>query len=141
MVKTTPLENAIALALEAHRGQVDKGGKPYILHPLRIMMAGKTDAERIAGVLHDVLEDSPITKAALADQFGMEIADAVEALSRRDDEDYPTFIARCRANPLARAVKLNDLADNMDMSRLPEPLTERDEARLEKYRAASAQLG
>lgn len=134
------LDRALLIAIEAHKGQVDKGGAPYILHPLRLCIAGENDDERIVGLLHDVLEDSDFTYAALKEQFGTVIADAVDAMTKGEGEDYPAFIARCGQNAIARKVKLRDLADNMDVRRLPQPLSKKDEQRLTKYRAAQAQL-
>ena len=134
------IDRALIVAIEAHYGQVDKGGAPYILHPLRLCVAGENDDERIVGLLHDVLEDSNVTYAALKAQFGTVIADAVNAMTKREGEDYSAFIARCGQNAIARKVKLRDLADNMDVTRLPQPLSEKDEQRLVKYRAAQAQL-
>jgi guanosine-3',5'-bis(diphosphate) 3'-pyrophosphohydrolase len=105
---------AIGLACDAHRWQVDKAGMPYILHPLRVGMAGTTDAEKLAGFLHDVLEDSEYTKGTLfASLFPDEVVQAVDALTKRPGEHYQDYLVRVKANPLARAVKLNDLADNL----------------------------
>ncbi|SFS09858.1 HD domain-containing protein [Sphingomonas jatrophae] len=133
------LDEAILLAIDAHRGQADKAGAPYILHPLRLMLAQPDMERRIAAVLHDVVEDGGVEIAALRERFGDAIADAVSALSRREDEDYDAFISRCAADPIARDVKRADLADNLDLSRLPEP-TERDHRRADKYRRALSLL-
>nr|BFD41583.1 HD domain-containing protein [Pseudomonas sp. FFPRI_1] len=130
------LERAIALAAEAHAGQVDKGGAPYILHPLRVMLRLTQPAARIVAVLHDVLEDCPVTQEQLRDEgFSAEVLAALQALTKVEGEDYPAFIRRAGANPLARQVKLADLAENSDLSRIPEPGAE-DLQRLEKYRQA-----
>ena len=135
------LERAIALAAEAHAGQVDKAGAPYILHPLRLLLAVDAPTERIVAVLHDVVEDTLWTLEALrAEGFTREVLDAVEALTRRAGESYEAFIERVAANPLARRVKRADLADNLDLGRLP-VVTEADLARLARYRAALARLG
>lgn len=133
------LEAAIALAAEAHRGQVDKAGRPYILHPLRVMQKLDSEPKRIAAVLHDVVEDCGVPLAKLAVCFGEPIAVAVDALTRREGESYADFIERCGVNDIARAVKLADLCDNMDLSRLPE-VTDRDRARQTKYRRARDRL-
>ncbi|MFN3675959.1 MAG: HD domain-containing protein [Sphingomonas pseudosanguinis] len=135
----TPLDEAIRLAVEAHRGQVDKAGAPYILHPLRMMLTQPDDLRRIVAVLHDVVEDRGITLDTLGARFGMPVAEAVDALTKRADEDYDAFIDRCARNPIARDVKRADIMDNLDLSRLP-VVTERDEARAAKYRRALAQL-
>jgi len=112
------LEDAIALACRAHRGQVDKAGKPYILHPLRVMLRLEDPAAQIVAVLHDVVEDTPVTLADLrAEGYSGEICDAVDCLTRRPGEAYEAFISRAAANPLSRRVKLADLEDNMDPRR------------------------
>jgi len=134
------LERAIAIAAEAHAGQVDKAGAPYILHPLRVMLRVQTEAERMAAVLHDVVEDTPWTLEALAAEgFAPEVLAAVDALTRRVGESYEVFVARAGADAVGRAVKLADLAENMDLTRLAAP-TARDHERLERYRRAVAQL-
>lgn len=127
------LERAISLAATAHAGQVDKGGHPYILHPLRVMLRMGTDALRIVAVLHDVLEDTALAPADLqAAGFEPALIEALEALTRRPGEPYDAFVQRAAANPLARAVKLADIADNADLSRIAHPGPV-DHARLEKY--------
>ena len=115
----TPLERAIAFAVEKHAGQVDRYGRPYILHPLRLMNAMDTDEERTAAVLHDVLEDCPGVTPADLERSGVPpaVLEAVELLTRGDDESWDDYIARLAPNPLARKVKLADLADNMDLKR------------------------
>ena len=130
------LSEAIVLATQAHAGQVDKGGAPYILHPLRVMLACKTEDERIAAVLHDVVEDCGFWIGDIASQFGDTIAEAVDALTRACGETYPAFIARCAANPIARVVKLADLADNMDVTRLGREPTAEDNRRHWRYAEA-----
>lgn len=131
-----PLDSALMLAIAAHSGQVDKAGKPYILHPLRVMMAMHSDEERIAAVLHDVAEDCGIGIAAIEEEFGPVIGRAIEALSRRANEPYMGFIGRLAANALARKVKMADLADNMDLSRLAHAPAPNDIIRQAKYAAA-----
>lgn len=134
------LERAIAVAAKAHEGQQDKGGSAYILHPLRVMMRVCTPEQRIVAVLHDVLEDSTTSLADLARAgFNLKILAAVQALSRRGDESYEAFVFRLGSDPLARVVKLADLADNSDLSRIPLPGPE-DLARLQRYQQASAYL-
>jgi (p)ppGpp synthase/HD superfamily hydrolase len=127
------LEQAIALAVQAHTGQQDKAGRPYILHPLRVMLAQTTDAEMIAAVLHDVVEDTPVTLEDLqAAGFSAEVLAAVESVTHREDETYEAYLERCRANPIGLRVKLADLHDNMDIRRI-QTLSQRDMARLERY--------
>lgn len=135
------LERAVALAAEAHAGQQDKVGEAYILHPLRVMLAVRTTEERIVGVLHDVVEDTPWTLDGLrAEGFSPAVVEAVDALTRREGEDYFDFVLRAGAHPLARPVKVADLRDNLDLTRIAAP-TQRDYDRCERYRQALELLG
>lgn len=128
------LERAIEIAARAHAGQTDKAGAPYILHPLRVMMAVSTAEQRIAAVLHDVIEDTPVTIADLrAEGFSEAVLDAVLALTKNPGEHRLDAVQRTVRNPIARVVKLADVADNMDTSRLG-ALTEKDHARIEQYK-------
>ena len=130
------LERAILLAVQAHRGQVDRSGAPYILHPLRVMFRVETENERIAAVLHDVVEDTDWTLDGLrAEGFPEEIVQAVDCLTRREGESYDDRVARAAAHPIARRVKLADLEDNMDARRLAR-WSEEDAARFERYHRA-----
>lgn len=134
------LEKAIAIATQAHEGQVDKGGNPYILHPLRIMLKMTTVETMIAAVLHDVLEDTEVTVEQLRNEgFSEEIIAAVIALTRNDGETYMEFIRRAKQNPIARHVKLGDLEDNSNLSRIQKP-TEKDHERLLRYKRAIKEL-
>ena len=136
------LERAIEIAHEAHRGQVDKAGEEYIGHPMRVMEMGRSVEEKIVGVLHDVVEDSAEWSfERLAEEgFAMEIIEALRCVTKRsEDEPYDKFIARVKKNPLAVAVKLNDLSDNMDIRRLPY-ISDKDVKRLKKYLKAYKQL-
>lgn len=130
------LERAIAIAAIAHEGQVDKAGMPYVLHPLRMMVSVDTPEARMAAVLHDVVEDTAVTLEQLrAEGFPEAVIDAVEALTKRDGEDYEAFIRRVAPNAIARKVKLADWRNNSDLSRITQP-TERDRQRIEKYQRA-----
>jgi (p)ppGpp synthase/HD superfamily hydrolase len=135
------LERAIEIATEAHRGQLDKAGNEYIGHPLRVMAMGRTTEEKIVGVLHDVVEDSAWTFEQLAAEgFSAEVIEALRCVTKLSEtEPYDKFIARIKHNPLAVAVKLNDLTDNMDIRRLPY-LSDKDVKRLKKYLKAYKQL-
>lgn len=128
------IEKAIRIATKAHKGQKDKYGHPYIQHVLRVMHLGRTEEERIVGVLHDVVEDSDWTLDDLrAEGFPDKIVIAVDCLTKRsEDEDYDHFIGRIRKNNLAVRVKLNDLTDNMDVRRMDE-FREKDVKRFNKY--------
>lgn len=130
------LNVAIKLAAEAHLGQYDKAGDPYILHPLRVMMQLETEAERIVGVLHDVLEDTEVDAIELLKQgFSGQVIEALESVTRRKDETYFEFVQRTKQNEIGRKVKLADLKDNMDWNRIKEP-TEDDMKRMQKYQKA-----
>ena len=135
------LDRAKEIARAAHEGQVDKAGKPYIEHPLRVMKMGKSMEEKIAGILHDVVEDSEWTFEMLEKEgIPKDVMDALRCVTKlSEDEDYDHFIARVKTNPLAVKVKLNDLKDNMDITRLDQ-VTEKDLARLNKYIRAYKQL-
>lgn len=135
------LERAIEIATQAHEGQVDKAGNAYIGHPLRVMAMGKTEQEKIAGVLHDIVEDTPWTFEMLeAEGFAPEIIAALKCVTKiSENEDYDDFIERVKKNPLAVAVKINDLTDNMDIRRLPY-LSDKDVKRLKKYLKAYKKL-
>ena len=135
------LQRAIEIATEAHKGQFDKAGNDYIGHPLRVMEMGKTDDEKIVGVLHDVVEDTSWTFEALAAEgFSKEIIDALRCVTKTsENENYDSFIDRVKKNPLATAVKINDLTDNMDIRRLPY-LSDKDVKRLKKYLKAYKRL-
>ena len=119
------LEKAIEIAVEA--------GKIYILHPIRVMLRGRNEVEQIVGILHDVVEDTPVTLDMLRlEGFSEEVLDAISCITKNEDEEYADFIDRVITNPLATQVKLYDLEDNMNRDRIPFP-TERDEQRFRKY--------
>lgn len=127
------LEQAISLAVQAHTGQKDKAGNPYILHPLRLMMRMTNDAARILAVLHDVVEDTAVTLTQLQTMgFPDPILAALDALTHRPGESYDDYVTRLGTNPLAIPIKLADLEDNMDLRRL-ERLTDREWERMQRY--------
>jgi (p)ppGpp synthase/HD superfamily hydrolase len=131
------LERAIIIAAEGHAGIKDKGGAPYILHPLRMMLGLSSIDERIVAVLHDVCEDCPgwTFDRLRAEGFSDHIIAALDAVTKRGGEDYDDFARRAAANSIGRNVKLADLADNCDLSRISKP-TDVDYQRIEKYRRA-----
>lgn len=127
------LEKAIEIAVEAHRGQIDKAGKIYILHPMRVMLRGKNETEMIVGILHDTVEDTPITLDMLRlEGFSEEILAAISCITKENGESYGDFINRVLTNPLATQVKLYDIEDNLNRDRIPFP-TPKDEARFTRY--------
>ncbi|HEV7128568.1 MAG TPA: HD domain-containing protein [Ktedonobacterales bacterium] len=127
------LEDAILLAVQAHHGQLEKNGQPYILHPLRVMFRLEHEHERMAAVLHDVVEDTPHTLDDLrARGYPPEVVAAVDCLTRRPTETYEEFIERAAVDHIARRVKLADLEDNMDIRRLTS-FAANDADRMRKY--------
>ncbi|MDF9411637.1 HD domain-containing protein [Brevibacillus laterosporus] len=131
---------AVLLATKAHANQQDKGGQPYILHPLRVMMYMPSDEARAVAVLHDVLEDTDVTVDDLrVAGFPKEVVEAVMILTKNPKEEYDSYITRVKQNQLARAVKIADIKDNLDLTRIAEP-TEDDLARIEKYKRALKEL-
>ncbi len=135
------LERAIAIAASAHAGQRDKADAPYILHPLRVMLRVTTEAERITAVLHDVVEDCEgwSFERLLGEGFATHIIDALQSVTKREGEAYEDFVARACQNPIGRRVKLSDLTDNCDLSRIASP-TARDYERIARYRRAIAYI-
>ena len=127
------LLRAIDLASTHHLSQRDKGGERYFGHPVRVAENCDTDEQRIVALMHDLLEDTPVTAQQLLDDgFPTHIVEAVQALTRQPGETYEQFIDRLSPNAIARRVKIADLLDNMDVTRLP-VLTDDDCRRLQKY--------
>ena len=131
------LNQAIVIATEAHKNQFDKAGKPYILHPLRVMLNVSSEEEMICAVLHDTLEDTNITPQFLLELgFSLTIVEAILSVTKsKRDKDYFEFVKRAKENPIGRKVKIADLKDNIDLSRISNP-SENDFTRLEKYKKA-----
>ena len=130
------IETSLQIALRAYDGKVDKAGREYILHPLRVMAKMRTELEMSAALLHDVLEDSEITaEELLAEGIPAEVVEAVQNLTKMEEEEYMDFVARAGKNKIAAAVKLADIEDNIDVLRLSS-LGEEDLARIRKYHAA-----
>ena len=139
------LERAIEIAVLAHKGAADKAGAPYVLHPLRLMFAVENADAKIVAVLHDVVEDSkPPHRWGIeelrAEGFSEAILAALDCVTARPDESYDLFIERILPNPIARRVKIADVMDNMNVTRLGPEITDKDVARLRKYRKALARL-
>jgi GTP diphosphokinase / guanosine-3',5'-bis(diphosphate) 3'-diphosphatase len=131
---------AIAIANQAHSGQLDKAGKPYISHPLTVMAQMDTLESKIVAVLHDAIEDSELTIADLVRQgFPEFITAAIAAITKLDGELYEDYILRVKSNAIARKVKIADVTHNMDISRIANP-TAKDFQRLEKYKIVLQKL-
>ncbi len=139
------LVRAIEIAVDAHRLHTDKGGNPYILHPLRVMMSLETIEEKIVGVLHDVVEDTKWTFEDLVKEgFSPEVIEALRSVTKDDseknsDEGYFRFVSRAAQNSIGRKVKIADLRDNLDVTRIAH-LDAETFARLQKYRKSLALL-
>jgi (p)ppGpp synthase/HD superfamily hydrolase len=131
------LNKALSIAVKAHEGQVDKAGEPYILHPLRVMLSMETESERIVAILHDVIEDSPFLNLSSLrkDGFSEEIVEALSYLTRGYGDSYKNYINKIKLNKLATIVKIADLIDNSNLSRLKE-VTDKDRKRFNKYQKA-----
>ena len=105
MTEAATLEDAISIAAQAHRGQRDKAGAVYLLHPLRLMLRMDSEAAMMAAVLHDVVEDSEWTLKGLRGRgFSEEVVEAVACLTHKEGESYEEFVERLKENPLARRV-------------------------------------
>lgn len=140
------LDRAVELATELHKDQRDKGGSDYIGHPLRVMRSvlsrGYDHDVAIAAVLHDTVEDTPLTINDVRREFGPRVAATVALLSKQPGEAYEAFIDRIIAsdNRDAMQVKLADLEDNSDASRLGHEPSDVDKQRLSKYQRASQRI-
>ena len=134
------LQRALEIAIAAHKGQLQKNGLPYVLHPLTLMLSVTPVEAKISAVLHDVVEDTDWELKDLeAEGFSPAVMEALDCLTHRDGESYADYIDRIRSNKIACEVKLADLTDNMNIRRIPE-LTNKDLHRLEKYHQAWRKL-
>lgn len=129
------IETAIRIATAAHDGQLDKGGQPYILHAMRVMMNVDATDEKIVAVLHDVLEDTDVTPDDLVREGikPRQLA-ALHAITKREGERYADYLLRVADNQIALRVKIADVEDNMDLTRL-NYVSKADRQRDEKYQA------
>lgn len=133
------LERAVRVAVDAHEEQTDKAGATYIRHPLRLMEQMDTEHARVVAVLHDVVEDAEYTSEDIEKDFDTDVRKAVDALTKRDDESYMEFIERVDDHPVARRVKIADLEDNLDLTRLDE-LTDSIHSKQRTYHEAWKRL-
>ena len=142
MIYTAQTQKALRLCFEAHRDRTDKGGMPYVFHPFHLAEQMTDEKTTVAALLHDVVEDTDYTLADLeAMGFDGEVLAALRLLTHAEGEPYMDYVARLKANPIARAVKLADLAHNSDLSRLaPEQIDEWALQRQETYQQAIALL-
>jgi len=142
LLMTLPLfERALTLASVKHAGQKDKGDDPYVMHVIRVMMGVETLQDKIVALLHDLLEDTDMTRGDLiALGFDEETARQVELLTRKEAEDYMDYIRRLAEDHTAIRVKLSDLRDNLSRTRFKEKLADVDFERLKKYHRAEEYL-
>ena len=147
------LQRSISIAVEAHYGQTDKGGNPYILHPMRVMLSLRTEDEMIVGVLHDVVEDCSDRgfgwDRLASEGFSDSILDALRSVTKTPEEEeflrtlsgqdrvdaYLRFVDRAKKNPIGRRVKRADIYDNLNVTRI-KTLGDKDLARLTQYKMA-----
>ena len=135
-VEQSMVDLALSIARQAHEGQLDKAGVNYIKHPIYVASQVESEEEKAVALLHDVLEDSPITaEELLIAGLPVEVVTAVKLLTKKPMQDYQAYLETVKTNPLARVVKLADLKHNSDLSRL-ETITDKDSERLEKYKKA-----
>lgn len=139
MAYSTDVEAAKQLAAQMHEGQKDKKGLPYITHPERVASRLSAPEEQVVGWLHDTVEDTALSLAEIEARFGPETAAAVDAISRRDGESWSDYLDRVKQNPMARKVKISDLIDNSNLSRIPN-VTLKDVRRQAKYNKALREL-
>ena len=136
MIYTDLTRKAITVAYNAHQGQLDRAGLPYILHPLHVAEQMKDEDTCVVALLHDVIEDTDLTLENLREySFTEAQIEGVRVMTREEDEDYFEYIRSVKTNPLALAVKLEDLKHNSDVTRIIE-MTDKDLQRIEKYKKA-----
>jgi (p)ppGpp synthase/HD superfamily hydrolase len=137
------VEDAIALAAIAHRGQryASPEAEPYVFHPLRVMLRFTDPVEQIASVLHDAIEDTELTIEDLVDAgFTSDVVLVIQCLTHRGDETYEDYIDRVARNDVARRVKIADLNENIaNNRRLPNSPGNRE--RIGRYTRALERLG
>ena len=140
MLYTPATKKALALCFQAHKDQLDKGGMPYVFHPFHLAEQMTDEDTTVLALLHDVVEDTPYTLDDLARMgFSPRVLEALALMTHNPAIPYLDYVAKIKANPLARAVKLADLRHNSDLSRLDSP-DPRALMRVEKYRQAIALL-
>lgn len=135
MIYTENTKKAMIIAYNAHHGQVDKSGVPYIFHPIHLAEQMQTEDECIVALLHDVVEDTDITFEQLSKEFSPQVIKALKLLTHDKSNDYLDYVRNLKSNPIAKKVKLADLYHNSDVTRMENP-TEKDLVRKEKYHKA-----
>ena len=134
------LNKALVIAYHAHDGQFDKGGMPYILHPVTVALHVDSVDEKMVALLHDVVEDSSYSLDDLKKEgFPAHIIEAVDIITKKDGESYDSYLEKVKSNDLARKVKIADITHNSDRSRIKE-ISEKDLKRFKKYEKALSYL-
>ena len=136
MIYTEQTKKAMIIAYNAHHGQVDKSGVPYIFHPIHVAEQMETEEECIVALLHDTVEDTNITFEVLEKEFSTTVIEALKLLTHDESIDYFDYVRKLKNNPIAKKVKLADLYHNSDITRM-ENTTEKDWKRKEKYHKAT----
>ncbi|MEM8732691.1 MAG: HD domain-containing protein [Planctomycetota bacterium] len=130
------IDQALSLVAQHFKGMTDKDGEPYVMHCLRVMMGVEDPQAQLVGLMHDLVEDTPVTIENLRDQgFAPEVVDAVELVTHPEHLSYAEYVIRLKPNPIARQAKLSDLRDNCSMSRVlyREDRRDGDSARIQRY--------
>ena len=135
MIYTEQTKKAMIIAYNAHHGQVDKSGVPYIFHPIHVAEQMETEEECIVALLHDTVEDTNITFEVLEKEFSATVIEALKLLTHDESIDYFDYVRKLKNNPIAKKVKLADLYHDSDITRMENP-TEKDWKRKEKYHKA-----
>lgn len=135
MIYTQSTIKAMKIAYDAHNGQLDKSGVPYIFHPIHLAEQMQNEDECIVAILHDVVEDTNITFEELEKEFSSTVIEALKLLTHDDSVEYMDYIRNIKDNPIAKVVKLADLQHNSDVTRLPKR-TGKDDKRNQKYAEA-----
>ena len=135
-VEQSMVDLALSIARQSHEVELDKSVVDYIEHPIYVASQVDTEEEKAVALLHDVIEDSPVSaEELLIAGLPEEVVTAVQVLTKKKEQDYQTYLETVKKNPLARVVKLADLKHNSDLSRLPS-ITAKDRERLKKYKKA-----
>lgn len=129
MIYTKLTNQAMRIAYNAHHGQLDKSGIPYIFHPYHLAEQMPDEYTTCVALLHDVVEDTDVTLEQLSEVFPRQVVDAIALMTHTADTDYLAYVEKIKHNPIAKTVKLADLKHNSDQTRLDEP----DEAALKRW--------
>ena len=118
MIYTELTMRAMVLAYNAHHGQFDKGGMPYIFHPIHLAESMDDEISACVALLHDIVEDTDVTIEQLEQEFPREVVDAIRLLTHEEGVEYFDYVRTIKKNPIAVKVKLADLSHNSDPTRV-----------------------